>query len=389
MAGFRQTSLCKEGWYYLLVVLFILGGAALREVNLLVVLAGMLVAPAVFNWRLVSLSMRQLTLRRSFRRRICAGETLHVDLHAENQRRGLGSWAVTVQDSLTRVAPGARPTPIETLISYVAAGRRATARYESQFSQRGRYRLGPLTASTRFPLGLVRSSITFADEDELLVLPRLGRLSQGWNSLLETSLPGSRSSVQRHGLIDGDFYSMREWRSGDSRRWIHWRTTARLNELAVRQFEQQQRRDVALLIDLWAPEQPSPRQSGNVELAVSFAATAVSELGRRGGRRLRVIVCGEQTHRWSGAANGGFVQQTLDLLATVRPGAAQPLTPLLREITRRRRDTAQAIISTRSREQAENDGSLTLPSSAAQATWINVGDDAQRTQYFSIQDDPR
>ena len=38
----RQTTLCREGWYYLLVLGLIFGGAMLREVNLLLVLAGML-----------------------------------------------------------------------------------------------------------------------------------------------------------------------------------------------------------------------------------------------------------------------------------------------------------------------------------------------------------
>ena len=55
MSHRRITRLCPEGWYFLFVVTFIIGGAVLGQVNLLVVLAGLMVGPLLFNWRLVQL----------------------------------------------------------------------------------------------------------------------------------------------------------------------------------------------------------------------------------------------------------------------------------------------------------------------------------------------
>ena len=50
----------------------------------------------------------------------------------------------------------------------------------------------------------------------------------------------------------------------------------------VLQFEQSRNRDVALLLDLWQPDQPTAADRENVELAVSFAATVVADLCRKG-----------------------------------------------------------------------------------------------------------
>ena len=38
----RQTTVCREGWYYLAIVALVFGGAVSKEVNLLLILAGML-----------------------------------------------------------------------------------------------------------------------------------------------------------------------------------------------------------------------------------------------------------------------------------------------------------------------------------------------------------
>ncbi len=49
----RKTTVCLETWYYLVVMGFILAGAMLREINLLIVLFGMMVGPLLYNWRAV------------------------------------------------------------------------------------------------------------------------------------------------------------------------------------------------------------------------------------------------------------------------------------------------------------------------------------------------
>jgi uncharacterized protein (DUF58 family) len=257
----QVTRVCAEGWYYLFVVLFIIGGAVLGEANLLVVLAGLTIGPLLFNWRFVQLSLRNLDVRRSIPPRACAGGTLTVAVVGANRRTRLASWTVMVEDRVRRVGAAAcdgaavgDERRIRLMLPHLPARSTRAARYRMSLPHRGRYRLGPLRVTTRFPFGLVRSSKVVDDSPTLLVGPRLGRLTLRWLHVVDSRAQGSHGESRRHGSLEGDYYGLREWRPGDSQRWIHWRTSAKLGQLAVRQFEQQRSRDLILVLDLWEPD---------------------------------------------------------------------------------------------------------------------------------------
>jgi uncharacterized protein (DUF58 family) len=315
----RYISLTREGIYYVVVLAFIVGGAVLREVNLLVLLAGMMIGPLIFSWRWAALSLANLSVERRMPPVITAGSPLVVEFEIHNHRRRISSYAIVVTDTLTRIEPAAvDPTAWpQAIVPVVRPESSAATSYRCLITRRGRYSFGPLTISTRFPLGLVTSSEPLASEGEVLVCPRIGRLTRQWEKWIDADRAGSQRNSPRRGLTEGEYYGMREWRAGDSPRWIHWRTSARLNELAVKQFEEQRNGDLAVLVDLWLPPEVSDGALGNVELAVSLAATAVADLCRRGNNKLTVAVHGDRQEQWSAPASGAFCQDVLERLAVV------------------------------------------------------------------------
>jgi uncharacterized protein (DUF58 family) len=121
--------------------------------------------------------------------------------------------------------------------------------------------------------------------------------------------------MQRHGLLEADFHGLREWRTGDSRRWIHWRTSARRGGLVVRQFEQRRSQDLALLVDLWQAANPTAEQLANVETAVSFVATLVAEACRHSGRQMVLALAAREPLCHSGPASPAFFREQLDALS--------------------------------------------------------------------------
>ena len=147
--------------------------------------------------------------------------------------------------------------------------------------------------------------------------------------MVDSDLLGRQPVQYRQGPIDGDYYGLREWRPGDSRRWIHWRTSAKLGTLAVRQFEQLQNQDLAVIVDLWQPADPTDEQRNRVELAVSLAATLVDEVTVRGGSRLTVGLAAVQQHRCSATASRLFARQLLERLAIVEACADNGLLDIL------------------------------------------------------------
>jgi uncharacterized protein (DUF58 family) len=148
--------------------------------------------------------------------------------------------------------------------------------------------------------------------------------------------------------VEGDFYGLRDWRSGDSRRWIHWRTSARRGTLAVRQFEQPRSQDVAILVELWHPQRPTEDQRENVELAISFAATVAEEVCRRGGSQLAVGTAGQQIEWKHGAGSRALLTEIMEQLALAEADARDQLPELLRQaLPEIPQGTMTVLVSTR------------------------------------------
>ena len=102
----------------------------MREVNVLVILAGMLLGPWLLHWRLAGASLRQLRVERRLPQLTTAGQSVPVQITVYNQRRRRGSWCITVEDRICPVGqPSRQQQPIQMLIPYVAAGSSASSHY--------------------------------------------------------------------------------------------------------------------------------------------------------------------------------------------------------------------------------------------------------------------
>jgi uncharacterized protein (DUF58 family) len=330
----RQTTLCREGWYYLVITAVVLGGAIFKEVNLLLILAGILLGPLLLNWRLVRSNLRGLRIQRKLPPALCAGDPLLVSLNLSNARRRPASWAIVVEDQIrremgdghghSRLHPPLRPY---VSFPYVPAGQSRKGAYRGRLVERGRYQFGPLRFSTRFPFGLFSRTISAGKVERLIVLPRLGRLTAGWiTRRLDAFVADGRRG--RAGS-EGDFYGVRGWHSGDGRRLVHWRSSARLGKLVVRQFEQPRNRDVAIVLDLWQPDAPAQEHLENVELAVSFAATVLADSCRKGGSNAYLALSNTGPECIGGPASPALLQGLMEQLAVAEGSATDTLPALL------------------------------------------------------------
>ena len=68
-----RTVLCWEGGYYLFLFVFVFTVAFLADMNLMMILAGMMVGPLWFSRRLVTATLRGLAIQRKMPHEICAG----------------------------------------------------------------------------------------------------------------------------------------------------------------------------------------------------------------------------------------------------------------------------------------------------------------------------
>ena len=348
MPSRRQTSVCREGWYLLLLLVAVFAWALLRENNLLLLAAGLMAGTLLIDWRMSVAILRHLEVHRRIVSSGHAGSWLWVEIEVRNGRRNLGSWAVVVEDCVARKVGRTEDRLLRPrlLFSYVPAAQAVKRTYRLRLPQRGPYVLGPLRVSTRFPLGLVGQSVWLDSHDELLVLPRLGQLRPAWFQHCPPVQHGSRGA-RRPGYVPGDFFAVREWQPGDSVRWVHWRSTARHRQLVVRQFEQPGERQLAVLLDLWQPEVPSPEHAERIELAVSFAATLIADFRHQPGPALLAIAAARPVFL-AGRAAGPFSREAQLSLAMAQAAVSTPLAKLWQEVLRRIGPQGQLIvISTR------------------------------------------
>jgi uncharacterized protein (DUF58 family) len=262
--------------------------------------AAFLCAPLVIAWRLGRRSLRGLQVRRILPMQIFAGEPFIVHLETTNPKPkswwSLSSWGIIVVDRISPLGNNSTEKPEKikpyepaVYFEYIPTGQTRKKSYAGRLPQRGRYRIGPAMISTRFPFGFFRHWIeqpTNNENTEFCVYPKLGKLSTHWRTRQHEANENQQRHQYRPARVSGEFLGVRRWQRGDSKKWIHWRAWAKHQEPVVRQFEQNQNRDCAVLIDLYQAGEFSEIQRENFELAISFTATLVSELTRRGGCNL-------------------------------------------------------------------------------------------------------
>ncbi len=137
---------------------------------------------------------------------------------------------------------------------------------------------GPLAASrlvveSSDPLALFRTRREEEGGGLAVALPLFTSLSDR----LQVREVESQLTVVRagHGT---DLYGVREYRSGDSLRRIHWKTSARRGELVVREFEPPGLRVLALILD------PQPATPAAADQLARLAASEAWDCLRQGGR---------------------------------------------------------------------------------------------------------
>jgi uncharacterized protein (DUF58 family) len=319
MARPRQIRITREGFYYSLVLLAVLIGATSRQLNLLMLIGCVLLGPMLVSAFYGRWAIGKIAVMRRLPTSLHAGERLRVDIQLTNLRSWMGLWALRVDDQIEhRSKVQDSKARVGVFFPYLPRSSDKLGYYEGTLPHRGRYQFGPLQVSTRFPMGLIKHSLTTGDPVELLVHPKLGRLNPGWLKQIREHESGTQRMTRR-GLLEADFYGLREWRPGDSRRWIHWRTSARRGGLIVQQFEQRRSQNLAILVDLWQPESPNAKDLERVELAVSFAATLLAELCRKPGAQLHLEVAAAESFVNKGAGSPVFLREQMDALAMVMP----------------------------------------------------------------------
>lgn len=273
----------------------------------LYVIAVALAASALLAWLLVALRRPQMAVRRWIRPSVLtAGDTARVEVVVEP--RGV---APAPPFELTEPVGDTRTARME--VARLPRRRTVSAGYRVPTERRGVLLVGPMTALRQDVLGLARWERTVAGPAELLVSPRAHLLDI---PELGTGVLGRHLLTLAQRLGHGEFHSLREYVEGDEPRSIHWRASARSDDLKVRQHTVEGLRRCVVVLDLSPVDRvPAGELDEGFERAVEVAASVVHSADQVGLTTRFVMTDGVDLRGPDVAAN------TLHLLARVQPTA--------------------------------------------------------------------
>jgi uncharacterized protein (DUF58 family) len=142
--------------------------------------------------------------------------------------------------------------------------------------------VGPVRSVRGDPLGMVRRRLQWTGGVDLYVHPKLVSLKGAASGVLK-DLEGQATRV----ISDSDlsFHALRDYVAGDDRRHIHWRSTARMNKLMVRQFEDTRRTHTVLAL---STDPDDYADADEFEIAVA-ALASIGTQALRDQRELTVL----------------------------------------------------------------------------------------------------
>lgn len=293
----RQGWLCLWGGITLLVLARLLGIGELFVFGAVVL--GLVLVATLY----VRLSRLDLQVDRVVHpARVHAGQSSRVEVRVRNLRR-TNTPVLHLRDPVSGTA-GA-----ELLVSPLDQGAASVASYRLPTDRRGLIRVGPLQVVIADPFGLAQAGTQAAPQVEVTVLPRIDEVrpvpfTTGTDPLAGVLHPHAL------GRTGDDFYALRPYVVGDDLRRIHWPSTARHDELLVRQQEQPWQGRTTVLLDV----RRAGHEADSFETAVSAAASVVSANGAR--RDLVRLVTTDGAD--SGFGSGGtHLQALLEHLAVV------------------------------------------------------------------------
>jgi uncharacterized protein (DUF58 family) len=264
--------LTDRGWAFLgagmaLAALWVMLG----EIELLAAGGIAIVVTIVAALFVLSARPRVDVIRRLTPPLVHEGDRITVDASITN-RSGRSIYNVSLTDDVEHLGRA------EFQVGSLHDGAVAEASYQVICRPRGVYRVGPTTVSVSDPFRLASSQSRLELVDRLIVYPAVEDL-EGFPGTRgqDPTMHASRPEFSHRG--GEDFFTLREYRHGDDLRRVHWPSSARRDELMIKQLETPWQSHALVLLDLRADVY---QNEACFEKAVQGAASIVRHLATDG-----------------------------------------------------------------------------------------------------------
>jgi len=240
----------------------------------LLVLSSILLGAAIAGLLLPLRMVRGVSVERRAPKEVFQGDLVSVELTVRNAGRGMRLGLEIEDPHLART---------RMVVPLLGPGDRAVIGTTRRAARRGVQETTAASLRSAAPFGVAQARRPVAVPGRTVVYPAVVELGRVPLIDLAPTRDSAMHTAPRRGT-GPEYLGIREYRTGDSMRHVHWPSTARLGQVMVREFEQQHTRRLAIVVDTWADagEEDTPLDAAcSVAASVAFAA-----LGRGHGVRL-------------------------------------------------------------------------------------------------------
>lgn len=317
LLGFQQFRFTLRGGLFLLAVLAVAFASFNTGNNLLVLVLSVLLAALIASGIVATQTLRGLKVSLNLPQSFHARQRVVFFLSLQNTKRRLPSFALRVRARFREAGGEGEVVEIEErTFPYIPAGERARTRMEVRFPRRGLWEVSGFQIATSFPFGFFMRGRPIELGGQIVVYPPVFERDAGW--LNHPRFAQGRRDLPRKGP-GRTLYSIRRYQSGDRARFVHWKSTAKLGQLMVKDFALEEDQPVVVVFSTSLPNR-APRTLRRFEVGVAAVASVVRDLYEKG-RRLHFS---SQDLQISVGSCAGY-ERLMEFLAQVKPSPKRQL----------------------------------------------------------------
>lgn len=286
--------------------------ALIARANLLYLILAMMLSFLLCSGALPSLTLRRLSIRRIMPTRVYAGKPAPYLFVIRNARRVVPSYTLSVVPPTLGEETAGRHFLLK-----LSAGESVNIEHSLTIKRRGLHHLPAVSVSTSFPFGLFTKRCCPTPDGPILVLPAIRRITAPELSAL--AVTWERVGARRD--RSSDLYNLRDYRDGDDPRFMHWKTSARVGSLMLREPETENHPKISVVVEDPIPGTSSGLVEANISLAASLAVHAVQR-----GWEVQLVLADSRTKLGSDEPH---LDRILEQLALYEPPANPRPLPLV------------------------------------------------------------
>lgn len=258
----RTLRLTKEGVFFIILTLGIGFAAINTGINLLYLILAMCLSFIIVSGVLSELTLRNIYMTRTIPVEIFAGQSFPVQVEIKNKKKWFPTYSIWLEEDISTahnknitlnpsvgsekaLSKGDTGLSVPKIYFYhIKAGDSVEKTVLWVLPQRGLFKTNGIKVSTRYPFGFFVKTALINKPEERVVYPAIRSLNNISDQL------DSMGEITSNNKGEGsDIFGFRGFTHGDSSRMIHWKTSAKVNELMIKEHFEEESRKIAIIFD--------------------------------------------------------------------------------------------------------------------------------------------